>query len=918
MCPRPSHLPKSFIAQKKFTDRVEIVDLFHQNLYTPQSPTQYRVLVIYGAGGHGKTRLCREFLNDVADVGKHEKKIAWAHVDFAAPEARSQEQALLYIRLALGERAGLAFPAFNRAFLSYFAKTRPGASAKDHYPELFGGNLPDWAELADLAVNIASGLPVLALLKQASDWGRQWYQARGRSLINEIEEMTAQELYESLPKYLGSDILHYQEHSDSPRRLVVFLDTYEQLWQGRGGLLADKWVRDMAAEMPGVLLVVLGRDRLRWEEIDPSWAEFLDQHLMGELSDEDAYQFLRGIPIAEPDIISRIVTAAKGVPFYLDLEADVYEAIRNKDMTPSVDHFGGNHPQIIERFISHCSPALASALRALAHTRIFDEVLFDALRQAMPGEVHQISFNELKSQSFITCQPDGSCTMHALMHDYLIERTRREDPSFFHRMHEVVAAFWQPRAEVLSLIDVTLAAIRALDEASYHLEQADPEAFAKSDWLDKRFDPFRKAAAYVAIQPILERQLELRERTLGREHPLAATSLHNLARVYSKQRRLSEAESLYRRALDIRERLLGENHPDVASTLSGLASVIVLEHSDFDGAIKMRRRALAICLEANGEFHKNSARYMSLLGSALSARGEFAEAETLIRQALSIRERLLGSEHSDVFRTLGTLALLIAGRYGDYAGEAVIYRRILAHRENSLPPDHPDVQVALNNLGSALVKMGLYDEAEQFYRRLLETSLRYYPPDHPKLALRYSNLGSLLRREGNFDEAEPMLLRSVEIRVHEYGEDHPSTAFSYLNLGLLLLDIGNFDDAAELISKCLKIRELKYGPQNRRTARGRMWLASVLRQQGNLSDAEQHSRRALEDLRLGHTPDHPWIANALVILGDVLRDKNDFSGAKECYSKAVDIFERKFESQHPDLIESQNKLSALPSGYAAS
>ncbi|HBB30385.1 MAG TPA: kinesin, partial [Cyanobacteria bacterium UBA9273] len=50
-----------------------------------------------------------------------------------------------------------------------------------------------------------------------------------------------------------------------------------------------------------------------------------------------------------------------------------------------------------------------------------------------------------------------------------------------------------------------------------------------------------------------------------------ATSLNNLAELYSSQGRYSEAEPLFRQALEMYKRLLGENHPHVATSLNNLA-----------------------------------------------------------------------------------------------------------------------------------------------------------------------------------------------------------------------------------------------------------------------------------------------------------------------------------------------------------
>src|SRR5262249_38058816 len=79
-----------------------------------------------------------------------------------------------------------------------------------------------------------------------------------------------------------------------------------------------------------------------------------------------------------------------------------------------------------------------------------------------------------------------------------------------------------------------------------------------------------KAGKYVEAEPYLKRALEIREKTLGREHADTAQSLNTLADFYATQERNVEAEPLFKRAIEIREKALGKEAPETAQSLSGL------------------------------------------------------------------------------------------------------------------------------------------------------------------------------------------------------------------------------------------------------------------------------------------------------------------------------------------------------------
>lgn len=63
------------------------------------------------------------------------------------------------------------------------------------------------------------------------------------------------------------------------------------------------------------------------------------------------------------------------------------------------------------------------------------------------------------------------------------------------------------------------------------------------------------------------------EKALGPKHLKVASSLNNLAWLYDKKGRYSEAEPLYKRSLAIKEEVLGPEHTDVALALNNLAGI---------------------------------------------------------------------------------------------------------------------------------------------------------------------------------------------------------------------------------------------------------------------------------------------------------------------------------------------------------
>ena len=68
--------------------------------------------------------------------------------------------------------------------------------------------------------------------------------------------------------------------------------------------------------------------------------------------------------------------------------------------------------------------------------------------------------------------------------------------------------------------------------------------------------------------------LEVREKSLGPEHPDSLASMNNLAGVLHDMGKLTEAAELLRTALEVREKILGPEHADTLASMKNLAIVL--------------------------------------------------------------------------------------------------------------------------------------------------------------------------------------------------------------------------------------------------------------------------------------------------------------------------------------------------------
>ena len=660
MALRPTHLStkQNFTATRAFTDREGPRKLFTGAV--SQNPTNetYQLLTFYGVGGQGKSRLCNKFIDMMGEEeAKSEQPLSWAKVNFELGNHRRIDNALLELRLKLRETGKLSFPAFDFAFARYQALAYPGTDIRAKYPELFNGENELIEDVVDITSDLLSEIPgfdfVYKYGSRLSSRFNEWWRRRGAELLADLDTMNEDHLLHELPKYLGADLcasMYKGEQTLAQRRIVILLDTYEALWRdtnlkdGHASSRTDRWVRRLVQESPGVLFVILGRDKVRWGERDPDWESVLDQHLLGGLSDEDADRFLQQVPIPEQDIRDTIVDSAKGLAFYLDLQVSIYEDEKNHNNSPTLAMFGGKDNEIIARFINHVDSQVETALKVMAQARYFDEELFNHLCKNFLGGAATIGFKRLVNHSFINLE-GGRYSMHGLMRDYLVEHMADEAPVLYQQVHDSLFNWYDKFCTVKDVIKLQIEHEWALTEAAYHLVVSKRQSFPA--WSNKRCSVFEEGAKYNLIEPIYHQALSIAQDDEDDNHPNVSTCLNNLGRTWVSLGEYQKAIEYYELALASELKTYGEDDPSVASYRNNLGCTWD-SLGEYQKAIEYYELALASDLKTYGEDDPSVASVRNNLGMTWRSLGEYQKAMEYYELALASGLKTYGEDHPSV------------------------------------------------------------------------------------------------------------------------------------------------------------------------------------------------------------------------------------------------------------------------------
>jgi len=210
------------------------------------------------------------------------------------------------------------------------------------------------------------------------------------------------------------------------------------------------------------------------------------------------------------------------------------------------------------------------------------------------------------------------------------------------------------------------------------------------------------------------------------------------------------------------------------------------------------------------------ASYLNWAGRAFNDAALYNQAKPLFKQALIIREKVLGGEHPDTATSLNNLAELYREK-GDYTKTEPLYQRALAIWEKVHGKEHPLVATGLNNLAVLYKAQGDYTKAEPLFQRALAILEKVHSKEHPLVATSLNNLAVLYCSQGYYTKAEPLYQRALAIDEKVYGKEHPDVARDINNLALLYNNQGDYTKAEPLYQRALAIFEKVLGSEHPNT-----------------------------------------------------------------------------------------------------
>jgi tetratricopeptide (TPR) repeat protein len=293
----------------------------------------------------------------------------------------------------------------------------------------------------------------------------------------------------------------------------------------------------------------------------------------------------------------------------------------------------------------------------------------------------------------------------------------------------------------------------------------------------------------------------------------------------------------------------------------------------------------------------------------LMRRGQYSEARLSGERTLGFAEALLGAEHPEVAVALCQLGTIYSSLQ-KHADAELSFRRALAIQERRGGEQDDEVADTLNAFGVHQIQRRDYEAAESLLRKALTIKEAGRGLEHPDLAPTLHNLAYVCRRQARYDEADDLYRRAAEILERAHGPMSADLAFALEGHAASNEESGRYDVAEALYRRALLIREGKPA-RDKALATLLNNLALLLWKAGKPEEGERLSLRSIEIFEELLGPGHPLVADCLFDLASHHEAQGQYQEAERCYRRAVAIQEARL----PGLQLSSERQVVIPSEY---
>jgi len=414
----------------KFIGRNKQRDIFWDNykyLKQHEYDDESKILSYYGMTSGGKTSFCNNLIDEIEKKNKKlssKKQIRYIYHDFK--KENDYKQSLQSMCHDLKEKYNYFFPMFD--YLWYVYKSRLGLSQESDEMKAYVKN----SKILKYMVKIIGNVPVddaYSIFTKYAGAGNpvlRKFIAKHQTDVKAIENAKLSTLETMLISYFARDLWNNMSTARGP--FVVFFDSFEHL---NGELMDivdplnnDLWLRNieegnegLMLRVPNTLWVILGRESLKWHNIDEMWDESaLEQHELENLCLEETIEYLNYKDVNEKDLCEGLYNLTNGNIIDLNSCVEKYEKLTEMFDEPRLENFTNDYKSISDDMLKYLDTEVKELLFLMASLKEWDDKSINKAASKQDIVINQVKYNSIVSSSYVV--KDNNSGKYKLCDEY--------------------------------------------------------------------------------------------------------------------------------------------------------------------------------------------------------------------------------------------------------------------------------------------------------------------------------------------------------------------------------------------------------------------------------------------------------------------------------------------------------------------
>ena len=915
-------------AVKEFTDREEPQEAFERKFkaLSDDWKTDYYVLSYYGIGGIGKT----SFVNKLRKVIRGVEKTCWLdeidcdYIEYSFDAINStfdKEVILTSFRNQLG-KINKDFIFFRFDYAMYLYTQNIGKTIeKEEKKSLL--ETPPWLKTFSPLLEYIPGVsPVANLIKMIDSLTVNLKEyvdkKRFREDLLEMSELESSEILEQLHEFFCLDMQYNMQHF-AKKPIVVFLDTYEKyidtLNKSKNMIIDDYWLhkgcKSVIRSIPGLLWVITGREKLYWgdgwkelvvnsplseiteEEKERNAKTELEQHLMGDLSEQDAIRFLSRAGIRDENLCRQLYQLTNGTPLFLDMCVETYIELNENEINPDIEMFGKDLDQLISRYLCNMSESNCEMMSFLACLGKWNDELVKqiASEATLLRNYTYTKYKAFVEHPFIIMHTDGSYCMHETVKIASLKNADEELVNEINELHLIMA---KKNLKECSDIQINIALteyVRILEKKKSSYD----ELCENVKLICKYLNYIHNIGKYDLVYNIANKMFFI----VNKSYP--NTYAEYIIRSYYGNA-LAE-KGLVKEALEIIE-VIPLFYNDIEGNVNEWLSMLAMISNVYfcNGMYKESMEIETVILEENkmmGDEHHDTLTSMNNLGYQYFKLGNYERAQKILEVVYEKRKEILGDEHLDTLVTKNCLGVLYIN-LGNYEHSMELLKAVYEKRKEVLGDEHPNTLTAMNNLALVYAKLGDYENSIKLYNDVYEKNRKILGDKHPDTFLVMNNLADVYRQSSDYENSLELFNDVYENSREILGDEHPFTLTVMNNLAFVYAKLGDYENSLELYNDVYEKSRVILGDEH----------PDTLNVMNNLAHVYGELIEILGD-------EHPDTLTVMNNLAFVYAKLGDYENAINLLKDVCEKSKKILGDEHPDTLASMYNLMVVyrDSGY---